>query len=163
MKKTVKKFLIVAIFILMIFNFISINNSYCFEQVKAYNLKINLKNISTTKYTIELLNGEDKVYISQNGNDSKEHEFVITGSAEKTNLEDFKVRIKYKNGKTKTFDNIKLTDLVKNENDDSEIKENYIYNLKVNIISLPALIGIIVVVILIGILIYFKTHKRVIK
>lgn len=158
--KVLKNIIIVMTFLLIILN---INNSYAYEQVAAYNLKVRLKNINTTAYTIELLDGEDKVYSSQKGNDSKEHEFIITGTAENTNLENFKVKIRYNNGKIKTFENIKMEELKENENANTEIKDSYIYNLRVNIISIPTLIIIIIVVAAVGIIVYLKTHKKRIK
>lgn len=168
MKKKLQCLLILMIFLMIIF--CGINKSHADELIgmmKVYKLKINLINVDTDKYTIELFDGiSNRIYETQEGNETGEHNFAIATDMEVRHLVNYEIKIKFKNGNVKTFDTIDVDKLIDIDDDKSDSSYNYEYNLRVKLLPKSAIIGICVVLVIVGIvalIIALKKHKKRIR
>ena len=66
--------------------------------MKVYKIKINLINVDTDRYTIELIDGiSNRIFETQEGNEKGEHDFAIATDLDESHLTHYGIKIKFKN------------------------------------------------------------------
>lgn len=135
--------------------------------MKVYKLKINLINIDTDEYTIELIDGiSNRIYETQSGNENGEHNFAIATDMDERHLVNYGIKIKFKDGNVKNFDSIDIDKLIDVDDDKTDSSYNYEYDLRVKLLPKEAIIGFFValgIIAVIILIIYLKKHKRRIR
>lgn len=168
MKKKTKIVLVTIIFFIALFcgmNIVNADDSIGI--MKVYKLKINLLNLDTSDYTIELIdNISDRIYETQDGNETGEHNFAIATDMDESHLRHYGIKIKFKNGDVKNFDSINVDKLIDVDDDKTDSSYSYEYNLRVKLLPKWAIITFIVIVVVAALalgIIALKKHKRRIK
>lgn len=167
MKKKIQYMLVLIIFMTFLFYIKPVNADEIIGMMKVYKLKINLINIDTEDYSIELIDGiSNRIFETQEGNKTGEHYFAIATDMDERHLINYGIKIKFKDGEVKNFGNIntkKLIDVDDNKNDSSY---NFEYNVIVNLIPRSMIITFFVILgvaALVTLVIVLKKHKRRIK
>lgn len=167
MKKKIQCFFVLIVFLITIFCMNNVNADDTIGIMKVYKLKINLLNIDTSAYTIELIDGiSNRIYETQDGNESGEHNFAIATDMDERHLVNYSIKVKFKNGEVKNFDSIKVAKLIDVDDDKTDSSYSYEYNVRVKLFSKDVIIGFCVAVVIIALvilIIYLKKHKRRIK
>lgn len=165
MKKKRSIFLIGIIFFIILFSIINVVNAdETIGIMKVYKLKINLLNLDTSNYTIELIdNISDRIYETQEGNETGEHNFAIATDMDESHLRHYGVNVKLENGDIKSFNSIKVDKLIDVDDDKTDSSYSYEYNLRMKILPnwlVIVLVVIAVVAVLVAGIIALKKHKR---
>ena len=168
MKKKISIILSIIIFWVVLFGVISnVNADDSIGIMKVYKLKINLLNMDTSDYTIELFDDiSNRIYETQDGNKSGEHNFAIATDMDERHLVNYGIHIKFANGDVKKFDSINIKKLIDIDDDKTDSTYSYEYNLRVKLIPNWLIITFAVIVVIAALvagIIALKKHKRIIK
>lgn len=168
MKKKASIFLVVIIFLITLFCGINIVNADdAIGIMKVYKLKINLLNLDTTDYTIELIdNISDRIYETQDGNESGEHDFAIATDLDEHHIVNYGIRVKFKDGDVKNFDSINVDKLIDIDDDKSDSSYSYEYNLRIKILPKWIVIVMVIIVVIAALvagIVALKNHKKRIR
>ena len=168
MKKRISIILSIIIFLVVLFCWISrVNADDSIGIMKVYKIKINLFNLDTSDYTIELFdNISNRIYETQDGNKLGEHNFAIATDMDKTHLVNYGIHIKFADGTVKKFDSINVKKLIDIDDDKTDSTYIYEYNLRVKLIPnwlIIVFVVVVVITILVVTIIALKKHKRIIK
>ncbi len=132
--------------------------------MKVYKIKINLINVDTEEYTIELIDGiSNRIFESQEGNKKGEHDFTIATDLDESHLTHYGIKIKFKNGDVKNYDSINIDRLINIDNNETDSTYNYEYNLIVKLLPKSVIIGIVVMLAigaLVALIVFLKKHKK---
>ncbi len=165
MKKKTSIFFIIIVFIMLFFgiNTVAVADD-SIGIMNVYKLKINLINIDTTDYTIELFDDiSNRIYETQDGNETGEHNFAIATDMDERHLVNYGINIKFADGETKNFKSINVKKLIDVDDDKTDTTFSYEYNLRVKILPnwlIITMIVIVVVALLVAGVIALKKHKR---
>ena len=164
MNSKMKKIAIIIIFLITIFNVNVVNADDMIGIMKVYKIDINLINVDTTEYVIELIDGiSNRVYETQNGNEQGHHNFAIATDMDERHLVNYSVKLKFKNGDIKDFGNIKLEDLIKIDEESNKSTFSYKYDLRVKLlpnIAIKIIIAIILIILAVFVIRAIKKHKK---
>lgn len=166
-----KKVKVLLIFIIILINLfcvsVKLNANELIGMMNVYKITVNLKNIDTDEYKIELMDGIlNRIYETQEGNEEGEHHFAIATDMDERHLVNYWVKIKFKNGEIKEFPPLKIENLIDTDDDKTDSSYSYEYNLRVRLFPKVVRIGFIVVciiAILVAFIIWLKKRKRWIK
>lgn len=135
--------------------------------MNVYKITINLINVDTDDYKIELMDGiSNRIYETQEGNETGVHNFAIATDMDERHLVNYWVKVKFKNGEIKEFSPIKIEKLVDTDEDKTDSSYSYEYNLRVRLFPKVVRIGFVVlcvVAIIVAFIIWLKKRKRWIK
>lgn len=165
MNKKLQCLLMLIIFLLSIFLMINkINANELIGMMKVYKLKINLINVDTDAYTIELIDGiSNRIYDTQVGNKKGQHDFTIATDMDENHLEYYGIKVRFNNGDVKSYDSIEVDKLKMIDNDNTDSSYNYEYNVLINLLpkSIINTIYIILAIVCATIMvIYLIKHKK---
>ena len=98
MKKKIQYLLILIVLVMSIFCLVNKSNAdELIGMMKVYKLRINLINVDTDRYTIELIDGiSDRIFETQDGNENGIHDFTIATDMDKSQLSHYGIKIKFK-------------------------------------------------------------------
>ena len=132
--------------------------------MKVYKIKINLINVDTDEYTIELIDGiSNRIFESQEGNEKGEHDFAIATDLDESHLKHYGIKIKFKNGDVKNYESIDVDKLINVDDNELDSSYNYEYNILVKLLPRSVIIGIAVILViaaLVVLIIALKKHKK---
>ena len=132
--------------------------------MKVYKIKINLINVDTDEYTIELIDGiSNRIFESQEGNEKGEHDFAIATDLDESHLKHYGIKIKFKNGDVKNYESIDVDKLINVDENDLDSSYNYEYNILVKLLPRSVIIGIVVILVIVALvvlIIALKKHKK---
>lgn len=165
MKKKIQ-YLLILLFVLIsalcIMN--KTNADEIIGMMKVYKIKINLINIDTDEYTIELIDGiSNRIFESQEGNEKGEHIFNIATDLDKSHLKHYGIKIKFKNGDVKNYESIDVDKLINVDDNELDSSYNYEYNVPVKLLPRSVVIGMVVMFViaaLVVLIIALKKHKK---
>lgn len=168
MKKKIQYLLILIVLFMSIFCLAHKSNAdELIGMMKVYKLRINLINVDTDRYTIELIDGiSNRIFETQEGNENGVHDFTIATDIDKGQLSHYGIKIRFKNGDVKNIDSINVDRLINVDEDESDSSYNYEYNVLVKLLPKSAVIAIVVILVIaaiVGLIIYLKKHKKRIK
>ena len=168
MKRRTKYLLIFIICLINLFYIqVKSNADELIGMMKVYKITVNLKNIDTDKYKIELMDGISKrIYETQEGNETGQHNFAIATDMDERHLVNYWIKLKFDNGDVKEFPRIELEDLIDTDEDKTDSSYSYEYNLRVRLFPKVVRIGFVVlcvVAIIVAFIIWLKKRKRWIK
>lgn len=165
MKKKIQYLLILIIVLissLCIMN--KTNADEIIGMMKVYKIKINLINVDTDEYTIELIDGiSNRIFESQEGNEKGEHDFAIATDLDESHLNYYGIKIKFKNGDVKNYESIDVDKLINVDDNELDSSYNYEYNILVKLLPRSVIIGIVVILViaaLVVLIIALKKHKK---
>ena len=164
MKKKLHCLLILMIFLISIFfvtNKTSANE--LIGMMKVYKIKVNLINVDTEEYTIELIDGiSNRIFETQSGNETGTHDFTIATDMDESHLKHYSIKVKLKDGEVKDFGTINIDRLIKIDKDDNDSSYSYEYNLLVKLLPTSVIIGIAVILAigaLVALIMFLKKHN----
>ena len=165
MKKKIQYLLVLIILLMSIFCIISkVNADELIGMMKVYKIKINLINVDTDEYTIELIDGiSNRIFESQEGNEKGEHDFAIATDLDESHLKHYGIKIKFKNGDVKNYESIDVDKLINVDENDLDSSYNYEYNILVKLLPRSVIIGIVVILVIVALvvlIIALKKHKK---
>ena len=99
MKKKIQYLLILIIVLISTLCIMNKTNAdEIIGMMKVYKIKINLINVDTDEYTIELIDGiSNRIFESQEGNEKGEHDFAIATDLDESHLKHYGIKIKFNN------------------------------------------------------------------
>lgn len=161
-KKLQYLFMLVIVFISTFLLINKTNANELIGMMKVYKIKINLINVDTEDYTIELIDGiSNRIFDTQKGNVKGIHDFTIATDMDESHLKYYSINVKFDNGVVKDFGTIDIDKLRKiNKNDESY---NYEYNVWVKLLPLSVvkvIVGILALGVLVVLIIALKKHKK---
>lgn len=165
MKKKVQYLLILLIILISALCIMNKTNAdEIIGMMKVYKLKINLINVDTDEYTIELIDGiSNRIFESQEGNEKGEHIFNIATDLDESHLKHYGIKIKFKNGDVKNYESIDVDKLINVDDNELDSSYNYEYNVPVKLLPRSVVIGMVVMLViaaLVVIIIALKKHKK---
>lgn len=165
MKKKIQYLLILIILLIGLFCMMNKTNAdEIIGMMKVYKIKINLINVDTDEYTIELIDGiSNRIFESQEGNEKGEHNFAIATDLDESHLSYYGIKIKFKNGDVKNYDSINIDKLINVDDNELDSSYNYEYNVLVKLLPRSVIVGIVVILViaaLVGLIIILKKHKK---
>lgn len=162
MKKKIQYLLILIIVLISTFYMMSKTNAdEIIGMMKVYKIKINLINVDTEEYTIELIDGiSNRIFESQEGNKKGEHNFTIATDMDVSHLNHYGIKIKFKNGDVKNYDSINVDKLINVDDNDADSSYNYEYNVLVKLLPRSVIVGIAVMLVFAGLVVLIVTLKR---
>ena len=168
MKKKTSIFLVAIIFFITLFCGMNIDNDDdAIGIMKVYKLKINLLNLDTTDYTIELIDKiSDRIYETQEGIESGVHNFAIATDLDEHHLVNYGIKVKFNDGNVKNFDSIKVDKLIDVDDDRTDSSYSYEYNLRMRILPKWLVVVFIVIVVIAALaagIVALKKHKKRIR
>ena len=161
-KKLQYLFMLVIVFISTFLLINKTNANELIGMMKVYKIKINLINVDTEDYTIELIDGiSNRIFDTQKGNVKGIHDFTIATDMDESHLKYYSINVKFDNGVVKDFGTIDIDKLRKiNKNDESY---NYEYNVWVKLLPLSVvkvIVGILALGVLVVLIIALKKYKK---
>ncbi len=168
MKKKIQYLLVLIILLMSTFFIISkVNADELIGMMKVYKIKINLINVDTDEYTIELIDRiSNRIFETQEGNEKGEHNFAIATDLDESHLEHYGIKIKFKNGDVKNYDSINVKKLINVDDNETDSSYNYEYNLLVKLLPKSVIVVILIMLViaaLVTLIITLKKHKKRIK
>lgn len=165
MKKKIQYLLILIIVLISTLCIMNKTNAdEIIGMMKVYKIKINLINIDTDEYTIELIDGiSNRIFESQEGNEKGEHDFAIATDLDESHLKHYGIKIKFKNGDVKNYESIDVDKLINVDENDLDSSYNYEYNILVKLLPRSVIIGIVVILVIVALvvlIIALKKHKK---
>lgn len=165
MKKKIQYLLILIIVLISTLCIMNKTNAdEIIGMMKVYKIKINLINVDTDEYTIELIDGiSNRIFESQEGNEKGEHDFAIATDLDESHLKHYGIKIKFKNGDVKNYESIDVDKLINVDENDLDSSYNYEYNILVKLLPRSVIIGIVVILVIVALvvlIIALKKHKK---
>lgn len=165
MKKKIQYLLILIIVLISTLCIMNKTNAdEIIGMMKVYKIKINLINVDTDEYTIELIDGiSNRIFESQEGNEKGEHDFAIATDLDESHLKHYGIKIKFKNGDVKNYESIDVDKLINVDENDLDSSYNYEYNILVKLLPRSVIIGIVVILVIVALvvlIISLKKHKK---
>lgn len=165
MKKKIQYLLILIIVLISTLCIMNKTNAdEIIGMMKVYKIKINLINVDTDEYTIELIDGiSNRIFESQEGNEKGEHDFAIATDLDESHLKYYGIKIKFKNGDVKNYESIDVDKLIDVDDNELDSSYNYEYNVLVKLLPRNVIIGmvaILVIAALVVLIIALKKHKK---
>ena len=168
LNKKIKCLLILIILLINIFCMsLKSNADELIGMMNVYKITINLKNIDTDEYKIELMDGISKrIYETQDGNETGTHNFAIATDMDERHLVNYWVKIKFNNGEIKEFPPFETDKLIESDDGKNDSSYSYEYNIRVRLFPKVVRVGFVVICIIAAIvafIIWLKKRKRWIK
>ena len=165
MKKKIQYLLILIIVLISTLCIMNKTNAdEIIGMMKVYKIKINLINVDTDEYTIELIDGiSNRIFESQEGNEKGEHDFAIATDLDESHIKHYGIKIKFKNGDVKNYESIDVDKLINVDENDLDSSYNYEYNILVKLLPRSVIIGIVVILVIVALvvlIISLKKHKK---
>lgn len=165
MKKKIQYLLILIIILISTLCIVNKTNAdEIIGMMKVYKIKINLINVDTDEYTIELIDGiSNRIFESQEGNEKGEHDFAIATDLDESHIKHYGIKIKFKNGDVKNYESIDVDKLINVDENDLDSSYNYEYNILVKLLPRSVIIGIVVILVIVALvvlIIALKKHKK---
>lgn len=165
MKKKIQYLLILIIVLISTLCIMNKTNAdEIIGMMKVYKIKINLINVDTDEYTIELIDGiSNRIFESQEGNEKGEHDFAIATDLDESHIKHYGIKIKFKNGDVKNYESIDVDKLINVDENDLDSSYNYEYNILVKLLPRSVIIGIVVILVIVALvvlIIALKKHKK---
>lgn len=165
MKKKIQYLLILIIILISTLCIVNKTNAdEIIGMMKVYKIKINLINVDTDEYTIELIDGiSNRIFESQEGNEKGEHDFAIATDLDESHLKYYGIKIKFKNGDVKNYESIDVDKLIDVDDNELDSSYNYEYNVLVKLLPRNVIIGMVVILViaaLVVLIIALKKHKK---
>lgn len=156
------------IFLISIFYVVNVSNSNeLIGMMKVYKIQINLINIDTDEYTIELIDKiSNRIFETQEGNKKGEHDFAIATDIDESHLRHYEIKIKFKNGDVKKIESIDMNKLINIDDDESDSSYKYKYNVRVKLLPRSVIVGVTIITVIglfVVLIIFLKKHKKRIR